>query len=107
MENRETPNTRWVIRIGTFTMSVAIMVSSWFLNQAWGRIGTIETSVHELQLTAASTSGNKFTSGDWVKSKTVLDTERLALDRRLIRVEETIPIIKESLEDIKDMLRTH
>jgi hypothetical protein len=103
----------WTIRIGSFIISIFIMISSWFLNQAWGRIAEIERSVKQLELSSASTSGNRFTSGDWTKAKEILDSERLSMDRRVIRLEESIPMIKEtqfdikkSIDEIKETLKT-
>jgi hypothetical protein len=95
----------WIIRIGSFVMSIAIMVSSWFLNQAWNRITEVEHAVKALEITSASTNGNRFTTNDWVTAKSILDTERLAMDRRIIRMEESIPAIKDSLIEIKAQLR--
>lgn len=100
--NKETIN--WILRIGSFAMSVAIMVSSWFLNQAWNRIGTIEQKVHELELVGATSSGNRFTSNDWQTNKALLDAERLSMDRRIIRLEESLPSIKDSLLEIRTKL---
>lgn len=95
----------WIIRIGAFLMSVTIMVSSWFLNQAWTRIDNIDKSVHALEIATAGASGSKFTSTNWIDAKSLLDNERLAMDRRLIRLEESLPVIRESLVEIKDMAK--
>ena len=99
---REQDNARdWVLKIGGFIMSIALMVSSWFLNQAWNRIQTIENKVQQLELQGAATSGNRFTSIDWQTNKAILDNERLALDRRMIKQEEMSLIIKDSLMELK------
>jgi hypothetical protein len=94
----------WTIRIGSFIMSIAIMVSSWFLNQAWTRITNVEKSVHALELNSATVSGNRFSSNDWIVAKSIIDGERMAMDRRIMRLEESLPVIKDSLIDIKKSL---
>ena len=103
-KNEKTDMINWTIRIGSFIMSIAIMVSSWFLNQAWTRITNVENSVRALELNTATTSGNRFSSSDWVVAKSVIDAERLQMDRRIMRLEESIPVIKDSLIDIKKSL---
>lgn len=102
MDKKDTNN--WLFKIGSFAMSVALMVSSWFLNQAWTRIENIEKDIHELQIKDAGSSNTKFTSMDWQNQKILLDSERMAMDRRLIRLEESLPSIKESLQEIKNTL---
>lgn len=100
--DQTTSSTTWTLRIGSFVMSIAIMVSSWFLNQAWERINTIEKSVRALEIASATTNGTKFTANDWANAKSILDADRLAMDRRIIRLEESLPTIKESLIEIKN-----
>jgi hypothetical protein len=95
----------WTLKIGSFIMSIAIMISSWFLNQAWNRIGQVESKVQSIELVQAETRSNKFTSTDFNNAKVIIDAERLALDRRVIRLEESLPTIKDSLTDIKQTLK--
>jgi hypothetical protein len=95
----------WILKISSFVMSIAIMISSWFLSQAWDKINTIEKSVHELEITAALTNSTKFTNNDWASAKSVLDADRLAMDRRIIRLEESLPSIKDSLIEIKNSIQ--
>lgn len=95
----------WTIRIGSFVMSIAIMISSWFLTQAWDKISNVEKEVTKLQIVTATMEGNRFSSKDWSDAKSVLDGERLVLDRRIIRLEESIPVIKDSLIEIKQTLK--
>lgn len=97
--------TPWILRIGSFLMSVAIMVSSWFLNQAWNRINEIEKSVHKLEIETATTNGNRFTSSNWADAKAILDAEKLSLDRRVMRLEESIPVIRESLLELREIAK--
>lgn len=93
------------LKIIGFMMSIAIMVSSWFLSQAWDRISAIEKSVHQLEITNSASTANKFTASDWIAAKATLDAEQNALDRRIMRLEEALPVIKESLIEIRDTLK--
>ena len=80
------------------------MASSWFLNQAWGKINKVEDSLHSLELISAANTTNKFTQSDWTTNKTIIDNERLALDRRIMRLEETNTVTKDTLIEIKQLL---
>ena len=85
-------------------MAIALASTTWFLLQLWDKQNNLEKVVYGIQLEQAKTSSNRFTSNDWVINKSVLDSERLALDRRLIKLEETIPIIKDSNIEIKQSI---
>jgi hypothetical protein len=93
------------IKIIGFMMSIAIMVSSWFLSQAWDRILSIEKSIHQIELTTSAISANKFTTTDWISAKSMMDAEKNSLDRRIMRLEESIPVIKDSLIEIKENMK--
>jgi len=97
----------WVVRIGGLVMSVVIMLSSWFLKEAWEKINTIENKVQALEVSNAATSSNRFTSTDWNNNKSLIDADRLALDRRVMRLEENSTSIKESLQRIENSLNDH
>lgn len=105
LKNTKPDTLSWIIRIGSFIMSIAIMVSSWFLNQAWNRISENERAIRNIELNAATVSGTRFTSTDWTIQKNLIDSERLALDRRIIRLEESLPVIKDTLLEIKQELK--
>jgi hypothetical protein len=94
----------WAFKIMGFFMSVALMVSSFFLKSAWDKIGKIEQSVHDLEITLTERTASRFDSSDWVREKILLDAKLTSLDRRLIKLEESLPAIKESLDEIKDKL---
>jgi hypothetical protein len=95
----------WILKIGGFIMSIAIMVSSWFLNEAMGRINSIEKSVKDLEIMEATSSGSKFTTLDWVNAKNSIDSTQSSIDRRLIKLEENNITIKDSLAEIKQLLK--
>ena len=93
------------IKILGFIMSIVVMISSWFLNQAWGRIVEIEQVVKRLELSEAADSGHKFSKSDFNDARLDMDSERFAMDRRITRLEESIPVIKDSLLEIKETLK--
>lgn len=95
----------WTFKIGATIMSILMMLSSFFLTKAWESINNMEKTIVELKIEQSKITSNRFSTNDWVSAKTILDAERLALDRRLIRIEETYPIISESIFEIKQTLR--
>ena len=94
----------WTTQFVGVVMSVAILASSWFLNQAWNRIKSVEDIVHRIELNEASAEGNKFTFTDWSKLKASLDNKDNELDRRIMRLEDNSTVIKDSLLEIKASL---
>lgn len=97
----------WLTQIVGAVMSIAILASSWFLTQAWNRINKVEDSVHQMEINVATTDGNRFTSMDWVVAKNALDAKQTDIDRRVMRLEETSVIIKESLIRIENAVIKH
>lgn len=95
----------WINRIGPIIMSIAITVSTWFLNQAWDKITTLEQKVHQIEIVNAENSGNRFTSKDWNMARTLIDADSLAQERRITRLEESFTVIKDALVEIKEYQR--
>ena len=95
----------WVSRGLMILVSIVLAICSWFLTQAWDRISENEQAIHKLEVSDAETSGNRFTSGDWANAKAVLDSDRLSMDRRIIRLEESLPTIKDTLIEIKQTIQ--
>lgn len=95
----------WISRLLPIAMSISIAASSWFLNQAWGKISSLETKIHQIEISQASYEGSKFTNGDWNTAKNVLDTNYNRLDLRVTRLEDNGIAIKESLVEIKQILK--
>lgn len=89
-------------RLLPIATSIVLALCSWFLNQAWERINKVENRVHSLEITSATNSGNKFNNDDWAEAKKILDAERNNIDRRLVRVEEAIFVLKEIVIELKD-----
>jgi hypothetical protein len=95
----------WTLKIGATLMSILMMTTSFFLTKAWDSIAEIKESIVDLKLIQNKIESSQFTSKEWISAKSVLDNERLGLDRRIIRVEETYPIILESIVDIKETIK--
>ncbi len=104
MEKKETTN--WVMRIGSFVVSISIMVSSFFLNEAWNRINNIEKEVHELQISEASVSSSRFTAMDWQTNKSIIDQQHLITSQRILVVEENLKNLKEVMMEIRTDVKT-
>lgn len=104
-DSKQAANNAWSNRFFPIAMSISIAASSWFLNQAWTKIATLESKVQQIEVSVASASGNKFSSSDWVTAKSLLDNERTLLDRRIVRLEESIPVIKDTLIEIKNQIK--
>lgn len=101
-DNVESDTSPLVKHLFPIIMSMSITATSWFLNQAWSKISIVETKIQAIELKAAETGGNRFTSNNWVDAKAILDNERAALDRRIMRLEESLPVIKDTLIEIKN-----
>lgn len=82
-------------------------LSAWFLNQTWTKISILENKVQAIELSTAAITANRFTSGDWVTQKNLLDAERMSMDRRIIKLEETTVYIKDSLVRIENIITEH
>lgn len=92
-------------KILTFLTSAGLAISGWFINQNLQRLDNLDAAVYELRINQERTSSNRFSSNDWVVNKALMDADRLALDKRVIRVEENMTTIKESLTEIKESIR--
>jgi hypothetical protein len=95
----------WVLKIGGFIMSIAVAVSSYFLNSTMNKINELDKRVNSMELSNAAISGNRFTSNDWTTAKAIIDADRNAIDRRIVRLEENSVVIKDSLVEIKQILK--
>jgi len=64
-----------------------------------------ENHIADIRVAMAETKGNRFTSSDWVTAKSLMDERSNAQDQRITRVEESIPVTKEAILEIKSILR--
>ena len=94
----------WTIKIASFVMSIAIMVSSFFLTKAWEKITNLEKDVSQLKIDYSVASSTQLTYKQWIDAKSIIDSERVALDKRLIKIEETYPMINNSIMEIKQSI---
>ena len=92
-------------RILSILTSVGLAISGWFLTTAYNQLDQLNNRVQTIELKQAETSGNRFTSADWTNAKTIIDADRLALDKRLIVVEENNRQVREMLVEIKQDLK--
>ena len=86
-------------------MSIGLAISGWFLTTAYGELNTLNNRVQAVELIQASTTANRFTSGDFVKAKEIIDQQQLAIDRRITILEENMKNIKDILAEIKADLK--
>lgn len=94
----------WASRIFAPLFVVIMFLSSFIMKDVLSSLSNIDERVVNLELRNAEVSGNRFTSGDWANHKALLDDRANALDRRVIRLEEAIPPIKDSLIRIENKL---
>jgi hypothetical protein len=91
----------WTNRLLPIAMSVVLAVSSWFLNLAWNKISELEYKVHNIELSNATSRGVEFTRSDWVEAKRIMDQDRNNMETRIIRLEEAVIVIKDTLIELK------
>lgn len=99
MTNKENP---WINRGLYAVFAIGMAVSGWFLNQTMTTLQNIEKRVYTLEISEAKETNGKFTNSDWQIAKALLDADKMAIEKRIIRVEESIPVIKESLIRIEN-----
>lgn len=111
MEKINTVEKSWTLKILIGIMSISIAMSSWFLSECWSKITTLEGKVQSIELTEAThiakSDGTRFTSGDWMVQKNLLDSEKLLSEKRLVKVEESMTYNKEALIRIENTLKDH
>ncbi len=61
----------------------------------------VSIRVSALEIKQAETAGNRFTSADWVNAKSTLDERDVNMDKRITRLEDAVPAIRQSLERIE------
>jgi hypothetical protein len=107
MDKTNTLEKNWAVRILIGVMSISIAMSSWFLSECWNKISILENKVQSIEIACATVSSNRFTSGDWLTQKTLMDVDKIAAEKRIIRLEESIPVIKDSMLRIEIALKEH
>lgn len=93
------------LKILTGLTTIGLAVSSWFFNETFQRIQTMENDIGNLKLQAAEVSGSRFSSSDFVKAKEIIDSQIVATDKRVLVLEESQKTIKEYLFEIRADLK--
>lgn len=105
MASIETENLKqekgWLLKLFSIFMTLSIMVSSWFLKETMDKLNSLDKRLYSLELSEARTTSNRFTSVDWNIQKSLLESDKLIVERRIIKMEESIPQIKEALQRIE------
>lgn len=91
----------WIQRLLTPMLAILVAIFTWLSAQAWTYVTQMDTRLRIVELWRADISSRTFTNADWAKQKTQLDRDSSALDRRVTRLEEAIPPIRESLNRIE------
>lgn len=99
---------RVLMPILTLLITAAISIMAWVGNQVWGEARSwmreLDGRVSTLEIKDAKMDASKFTTGDWAQAKARMDEDRANLDRRITRLEEAVPAIKETLMRIENKI---
>jgi hypothetical protein len=99
---------RVLMPILTLLIAAVISIMGFVGNQIWAEarawMREFDGRVARLEISEARTDGNRFSSNDWAVAKARLDEDRANMDRRVTRLEEAVPVIKESLLRIETKL---
>jgi hypothetical protein len=89
-------------------LTVAFGVGGFIGAKVWDRVEhglvSLDDRVDAIEVDNARIDGSRFTTQHWTEAKARLDEDRVNLDRRLTRLEESIPQIKETLIRIEKKL---
>lgn len=99
----------WVWRIGMGIVGSATLFTvaaiGWFIRDIYISQKTfnaeLDQRVRVLEIFRAESASSSFSAADWITSKAILDDRDVNLDKRITRVEDAIPAIKQSLERIE------
>lgn len=94
----------WVLRIAQLLVPPIVAIIAWFLTLTWNRIEQLEISVEAVKIEQAGARAGSMSSSEWIAAKRSIDEYSLSLDRRVARLEEALPVIKESLVRIENKL---
>lgn len=92
---------RVLMPILTLLITAVIAIFGWVGNNIWSEARSwmkeFDGRVHNLEIQEAKTDGNRFTNVDWTRAKMEIDARNNEMDRRITRLEEAVPAIKETL----------
>jgi hypothetical protein len=92
-------------KILTALTSTGLAVSGWFINQNFARLDHLDKQVADIYLTTTKAEVTQFTNKEWIIAKSILDSEKISTEKRIIRLEESLPVIRESLAEIKASIK--
>lgn len=105
MSEKSDNNLKWFTRVA---VTVAIFAMGWFVREWAIEQRKFNEKINErvavLEVESAKLSGSRFTSVEWTSAKTILDERDVNMDKRITRVEDAIPAIRQSLERIEAKL---
>jgi hypothetical protein len=84
-----------VLMAGALGIMGAVGRGIWAEAREW--MQAMDHRVVQLELKEARSDSNRFTSQHWTDAKSRLDEDRANMDRRVTRLEESVPQIKESM----------
>ena len=89
-------------------LTIVVSIGGFIGTKVWDRVenglNNLDERIDVLEVTSAKNDSNKFTAQHWVDAKSRMDEDRAIIDRRITRLEEAIPQIKESLLRIENKI---
>lgn len=99
---------RILMPIMMMILTIIISIGGFVGAKVWDRVenglNNLDERIDVLEVANAKTDSNRFTSQHWVDAKSRIDEDRAIIDRRITRLEESIPQIKESLLRIENKI---
>ena len=86
-------------------ITIMLSISAYYIKENSSSIAECRRDIATLKLNHAQTDSNRFTSGDFVKAKEIIDSQQLILDRRVTILEENTRTIKDWMLEIKSDLK--
>lgn len=94
----------WVHRIVVMVMSVFMPITGYTFVSVSNKFREHELAIQDIKLNQQLASVGVFNAESWKEQKQILDQQAIQAERRIIRLEESIPYIKESLVRIETNL---
>ena len=94
----------WTQRILGPLMAILLSATGFALKEVFTSVKAMNTRITALEILMAQDQAVKFSAVDGSRERTLLSAESVSVDRRVTRLEESIPYIKESLGRIEKQL---
>jgi hypothetical protein len=95
----------WIHRGILLVMALLLPITGWALTRIVTHIDRMDDDIRDLQMHRAETQGSRFTTTHWSEAKAIIEERQIMTDRRITRLEEAVPHIKESLIRIETGIR--